>query len=593
MQDHGIAFGDHIKSEKMHRRYKEGNYRYHMRGFFLLVFLCLGIGVLFIKVFSLQLVHGAYYRDLADSNRMRTRVIHAPRGVIFDRNKIPLVFNIPGFRQVSKDTSKIISREESLALLAKGATNLEIDSLRQYPLHDATAHVLGYIGQISKDELQRDEYSTYQARDYLGKAGVEQSYESMLRGTNGKQLIEIDAMGKPTRTLGQTDPIPGQDITITLDSKLQAAAYEAMRTVKKGALIVSTPDGQILSLISKPSYDPNLFTMDESYKVASDSSYQKLSQVLLDGDTHPLLNRAIAGTYPPGSTFKIVTAASGLQNKIIDEKYTIVDTGVLTVGTFSYANWFYIEYGRKEEGEIDVRRALARSNDIYFYKLAEKIGPAKLAEMSLKMGAGAVTGIDLYGEAKGIIPTETWKKAVIKEPWYLGDTFHYGIGQGFVLTTPLQVNTWTQVVANGGTLYEPRLLQAKKDSIKAKNILDEKTLGLIREGMIEACSPKGVAWPLFEFKVKNTNLKIDNKDIFAVEGASGSAEMRKVSIACKTGTAQHGGEQTLPHAWITLFAPANKPEIVVTVLNESSGEGSNEAAPVAKKILEAWFGEKK
>jgi penicillin-binding protein 2 len=230
----------------------------------------------------------------------------------------------------------------------------------------------------------------------------------------------------------------------------------------------------------------------------------------------------------------------------------------------------------------------------------------KLSETAKKFGLGEKLGIDLGGEEAGLVPTTQWKKDTLKEDWYLGDTYHYGIGQGFLLTTPLQVNSWTQVIANGGTLYQPRLLKnspkwtsqvtgqylaAQKPIIKSQNLLSEKNINLIRQGMIDACSTGGVAWPLFDFKVKNANLKIDGKNFLNV--ASSSADMRKVTLACKTGTAEHGSATTLPHAWITLFAPAYNPEIVVTVLVESGGEGSNVAAPIAKTILEEYFGNKK
>jgi len=198
----------------------------------------------------------------------------------------------------------------------------------------------------------------------------------------------------------------------------------------------------------------------------------------------------------------------------------------------------------------------------------------------------------LLGEEKGIVPTEDWKKKVIGEQWYLGDTYHYGIGQGFLLVTPLQVNAWTQVIANGGDLYTPHLLKSSKFKVQSSKLLSEKNLSLIRQGMVESCEPGGVAWPLFKLKIKNEKLKIDGRNFLTALESSTSGDLkdyREISIACKTGTAQHGGEETLPHAWITLFAPAYDPQIVVTVLSESSGEGSNVAAPVAKKILEEWF----
>ncbi len=594
---HGILFGENIKTEKIKRfHYEEGGSPLQSRGFLLPITLFVIVVLLLIKLFSLQLLHGKDYRVLADSNRTRTQTIHAPRGVIFDRNGTPLVFNMPGFLQTTRDASgKVVksthlSKDEALALIAKGAPGIEVASLRQYPYKEAMSHVLGYIGQISEDEIKTPEFANYLPNDWIGKSGIEREYEHVLKGVDGKRLIEVDALGKPVRLLGQTDPVAGENLTLTIDDKLQEAAYQATSDMKKGAVVVSTPDGQILAMVSRPSFDPNLFTLDETYKVASDSAYPTVESMLLDGNNQPLLNRAIGGTYPPGSTFKLVVAAAGLQSKTIDDSYQVTDTGILKIGNFSFANWYYTEYGRTEPGELDVKRALARSNDIFFYKLAEKIGVDKLSSIADRFGLGGKLGIDLEGEQKGLVPTKEWKKQTLKEDWYLGDTYHYGIGQGYLLTTPLQVNSWTQVIANGGTLYKPRLLLNQEATVKDKELLSKDNLSLIRQGMIEACSTGGVAWPLFDFKVKNAKLAIDGKDI--TQAASSSADMRHVSVACKTGTAEHGGADTLPHAWITLFAPAYHPQIVVTVLSESSGEGSNVAAPIAKKILEAYFSSK-
>ncbi len=598
----GHAFADHIKSEKMVRRhYSDAEHiDRNMRSRFLLLFVLFAFGILLFRLTSLQLFLGNYYRTLSDSNRIRTKIIYSPRGVIFDRNGIPLVFNKPGYREIEKEKTTLLRQEPALSRLALGAKNIEIDSLREYPYKDAFSHVLGFVGQVSKEELASKEFKDYNLTDWIGKTGVERRYEDVLSGINGKQLIEVDVMGKFVRTLGQTDPIPGQDITLTIDSKLQNAAYAAMHDVKKGAVVAATPNGAILAMVSKPTFDPNLFTLDATYK-ASTSGYQNISQILRDNDNQPLINRAVAGTYPPGSTFKLITAAAGLENKLINKDFIIKDTGVIKIGEFSFSNWYYTQYG-KTDGDVNIVKAISRSNDIFFYKLAEMVNVDRLSQTAGKFGIGQKLGVDLQGEQEGVLPTKDWKQKTIGELWYLGDTFIYGIGQGYLLTTPLQVNAFTQVIANGGTLYQPELIKNQKSKIKNQKFLSDETVSLIREGMMQSCSPGGVAYPFFEFRVRNSEFrpkddqplaeKIDGKNILADPSAStsgGLKDSRKVVVACKTGTAQHGGEKTLPHAWITLFAPAYNPEIVVTVLSESSGEGSSVAAPIAKKILEAWF----
>ncbi|EKD64908.1 MAG: Peptidoglycan glycosyltransferase [uncultured bacterium] len=544
--------------------------------------------ILIFRLLYLQIVEGSYYRSLSDENRTRTSTIYASRGVIFDRNGKALVFNVPGFREIVNGKTRVLDNTEALSLIAAGKENLEIDSLRSYPYKDVFAHVLGYIGQISEEELKKKEFSDYNMGDLIGKAGIEQRYDSLLKGIDGKVLTEVDSVGKTVRKLGQTDPVPGENITLTLDANLQGAVYLAMKDVEKGVAIVTTSDGEILSILSKPSFDPNLFTLGDNYKTASDSAYRDVYEILLDSDSEPLLNRATQGLYPPGSTFKLVVAASALENGIIDENFKVEDTGILIVGEFSFANWYFTQYGGKD-GQVDLVKGISRSNDIFFYKIAERVGVEKISSMAEKFGLGKPTGIDLEGEQKGLVPSPSWKEKVIGEKWYLGDTYHYGIGQGFLLTTPLQVNVWTQVIANGGSLYQQHLLRSSKLEVKTKKFLDDKTVNLIRQGMIESCAPGGVAWPLFEFRIKNSELRIDGDNFKGVPEASGSADVRQVSIACKTGTAETGGEDTMPHSWITLFAPAYDPEIVVTVLAENSGEGSNVAAPIAKEILEYYF----
>lgn len=587
----GLAFSEfvHHTSHEKRRHYQMPDDDQRLRGYILFFSFLVMILFLLIRAVDLTLIQGDRYKALADNNRVRTTIIHAPRGVIFDRYGKPLVFNTPGFRQIDGEKVTVLKKDDALEKMIQGQKNIEIDSLRQYPLKEAMTHVIGYVGQITKEELQR--YPSYNGADFIGKEGIEQSYEATLKGIDGKRLIEVDAMGKPMRVLGSTDPIAGKDITTTIDADVQEAAYAAMSNMKKGSVIVSTPQGQILALVSKPSFDPNLFTMGNEYKTGTSSGYQKIADVLLDSENQPLLNRSIAGTYPPGSTFKLVTAVAALEMKKIDRNYSIEDTGVLKVGEFSFGNWYFLQHGKKD-GQVNVIKAISRSNDIFFYQIASLIGVDSLSEVARQFGVGQVLGIDLIGEAKGIAPTRAWKEKVMKEQWYLGDTYHYGIGQGYLLTTPLQVNVFTQAIANGGSIYRPRLVEKNEDPIIAKVPITDEALSLVREGMKQSCSPGGVAWPLYNFTVVNEKLKIDGKNFLEAPAASGSARnaaRRIVTVACKTGTAQHGDEDTLPHAWITLFAPADNPQIVVTVLNESSGEGSSEAGPIAKKVLEEWF----
>lgn len=591
----GPIFGESISTGKIKRRNYEDKEKPRGLRFYLVPVVIISV-VFFIilRLFFLQIVQGSYFRMLSDGNRIKTIYIHAPRGIIFDRNGKPLVYNVPGFRETVDGKTKLVSQEEAIELIAKGNKSLEIDSLRQYPDKEASAHLLGYLGQISEDELKRAEFAGYQAGEVIGKIGIERQYENFLKGVDGKQLAEVDSQGKIIRKLGETDATAGRNITLTVDSDLQKKAYETLKKVKRGAVVVSTPKGEILAMVSVPSFDPNLFTLGSSYKTATDSAYPTIESLFTDPEAQPFLNRPITGLYPPGSTFKIITAAAGLEDKVIDKNYIVKDTGIVRIGEFSFANWYYTNNGGMD-GDVNVVKGLKRSNDIFFYKLAEKIGIEKLSGMAKKFGIDKGLGIDLDGEARGVVPTDAWKRKNIGEQWYLGDTYHMGIGQGYLLATPLEVNSWAQTIAANGTLYKPHILKDLGHEVIKGNLLNDSTIKLVRQGMIEACAPTGTAYPLFNFKVKNKDLVIDGRNILEVKESSVSGnfkEYREIPVACKTGTAQHGGEETLPHAWITLFAPAYDPEIVITVLAEESGEGSQIAGPIAKEILTEWFSKK-
>ncbi|HVZ66997.1 MAG TPA: penicillin-binding protein 2 [Patescibacteria group bacterium] len=586
----GPAFYDYLSQEKTTRRGGGGNSFVmsgivHLFPFFILILL---FSILAARLFYVQVLRAGYYKDLSDSNRTRTEIVEAPRGIIYDRHNRPLVANSATFSIKKDGKEKEISQEEALKIMSD---NGKVDSAvrRDYLYKSAFAHVLGYVGNLSEDESNMPDFKDYGLNDSVGKIGLEKEYESLLHGQNGKKLYEVDAQGNYMRELGTHDPIPGQSINTTLDLDVQLAAKEAMKNVDKGAVVVSdVNDGGIMALYSKPSFDPNLFTHTGSKVYKPDGDYTSPVQVVMDSDKRPLLDRAIGGAYPPGSTFKLVAATAALEKGSIKKDTIIEDTGILKVGNFSFGNWYFLQYGRKE-GPLDIVGAIKRSNDIFFYKSAESTGVDNISAWAKKFGMGERLGIDLPGELSGTVPTVEWKEKTIGEQWYLGDTYNYGIGQGYLLATPLQVNMMTDVFANRGTLYKPHLVQGQTKVLK-KDFIKKENMDLVTQGMEEACETGGVAWPLFDFKVKNPKLKIDNTDYF--KDASAGADMVRVKMGCKTGTAETGDKDTNPHAWITVFAPFNKPEVAVTVLVENGGEGSSIAGPVARDVLKAYFEKK-
>lgn len=597
----GVAFSDFVEHDSFSFYNKKPRSSFQSFSIFALVpaflLICLFL-ILLLRLFYVQVVQGSYYKGLSDDNRTRTSVIPAPRGIIFDRNGKPLVRNVPVFETLDHNGhAKIITRDMALTLLNQGKQVFDTVS-RNYLYNSAFAHVLGYTGQISENQINQPEFADYTISDFVGKMGLEAQYESLLHGKNGKTLFEVNAQGLKTRQLGSQDPVPGVNINTTLDVNVQMAAQTAMKDVKKGAVVVSDPrDGAILGLYSKPSFDTNIFTHAASYVPVGD--YKSITSVLMDTDNQPLLDRTISGAYPPGSTFKLVTAAAALSTGAIKPDTLFDDTGMLKVGGSSFGNWYFLQYGRTE-GNINVVTAIKRSNDIFFYHAADVTGVDTISNWARKLGAGHTLGIDLPGEVSGTVPTEEWKKKQVGEQWYTGDTFNYGIGQGYLLTTPLQVNSWTDVFANGGTLYQPHLLIGQVKKLR-ENVVKKEYVDLIRIGMNEACSTGGVAWPLFNFEVRNSKLPIDNLDYTLDASASGlltssnSASLHpqdnavRIQLGCKTGTAEVGGKDTNPEAWITVFAPFHNPEVSVTVLVENGGEGSSVAGPIARDILKSYF----
>ncbi|MCX6724560.1 MAG: penicillin-binding transpeptidase domain-containing protein [Candidatus Shapirobacteria bacterium] len=514
----------------------------------------IGFLVLVGRLFELQIIFGNKNWALAEGNRIKREILPAPRGMIYDRHSKELVRNVPIYRKLRSPQGGIpselnngewiiISREEALGMEARGETeNLRMDIGRDYLYGEALAHVLGYLGEANENEVKSGKFK---AGDLVGRTGVEEQYDTLLRGQDGGEVYEVDTQGNKVREIGKIEPIPGKSLSLSIDAEISKIAYGALEK-KPGTVVATEPGtGQILVLVSSPSFNPN-----------------DITQQILSDPALPFFNRAIGGVYPPGSTFKVVTAVAGLEEGKIDENTTWTDTGEIRVGDYSYKNWYFTQYG-KTEGTINLVRAIKRSTDTFFYKVGEWVGPKKLSQWALAFGLGQKTGIDLPGEVGGLVPSPEWKEKT-GDRWFLGNTYHFAIGQGDLLATPLQINMMTEVIASNGQLCSPKV--EKTDGQRGKACQDLKlkqmTINLVKEGMKGVCSPGGTAFPFFGFQPQ---------------------------VACKSGTAEFVNAEGKTHAWLTSFAPVDNPEIVATALLEGGGEGSYVAAPVVKKVMEAWF----
>lgn len=456
--------------------------------------------VLLTKMFEVQIIKGEYYRNLSEENRIKHVPIYAARGKILARGG-----------EVLTGTSEF-------------------------------AHLVGYLAKPNEKEVGTVNPNCPEKgpRGYdilVGRTGLQEQYECQLLGIDGEELLEVNTKGEKIRSLGRREPIPGIDVKTTIDYNLQLETARQMEG-KKGAAIISDPKGQILALYSGPSFDP-----------------QKISESLNNPDL-PFFNRVISGTFHPGSVFKPLVALAALEEKKIDKNFTYTDLGFIKVNDFTYNNWYFTGYGGTE-GNIDLPRALARSTDTFFYKIGEMVGPNKIASWSQKFGLDKKTGIDLPGEKAGLIPT-------IKEPWYLGNTYHMAIGQGDVSLTPIEVNTYIAAIANNGILCTPHLISQNSECRDLK--IKKQNLDLVKEGMKEACTEGGTAYTFFDFAEKHGDIQ----------------------VACKTGTAEVGTDG-IPHAWFTLMAPLDNPQIIVTILIERGGQGSAIAGPIVRKIMDFYF----
>lgn len=561
----GQIFGESITSGKKRpfRQFEEVADDFKSRLFFFQTILVILVGIIIVQLVRLTVIQGSYYSRLALGNRIKENLYPAPRGVILDRRGEVIVRNKPGFTTVvdcgEKKCYQKITHDEALKLEAKGVvTTSALGVSREYSDPQAFSHILGITGNVSPEEIDKNHCGKkLNYEDVLGRSGVEKAFDCLLQGISGKTLLEVDALGNPVKTLSKKDPLPGKSLTLSIDKKLQLKAKELLAD-KKGVIIAHIPQtGEILVLYSSPSYDLSKFV--QGY---SQTEYNRL----VNDPVKPLFNRAIAGIYPPGSTFKPVIASAALEEKIIDQNTEIEDTGVINVGSYSYSNWYFTQYGGKE-GLVNVVKALTRSNDIFFYKVGEMLGINKIAAWASKFKFGQKLGIEIDGEETGIVPDEKWKEKTKGEQWFLGDTYHVAIGQGNLLTTPLQIAFAFGAFANNGIICRPTLLKTTACSKITDKLVSAKNLNLIKEGLIGVCQQGGTAYPFFGFKVGE----------------------REIKVACKTGTAEFGDPQNKTHAWFTAFAPLDNPQLAVTVLVEEGGEGSGVAAPIAKTIFEEWF----
>lgn len=575
--------------------------------------------VLSLRLLYLQIVKGDEYQLRSENNSVRLRKIKPIRGLIMDTNRQVIVDNQPSFDLIyvpnrSGGVGKIAERvatiyerqglslatdslpsgrvqpfvpirlekninREKLAIAETHALDLpgvsvEVVPIRKYLAGEMLAHVIGYTGEVSQDELEKNDMEDLSIGDTVGKYGVEKYLDAYLGGKSGAEQVEVNVVGKVVKALGRVEPVPGYNILLTVDAKIQEVAWEAVGG-RPGAVVVMDPrDGAILAVVSSPSFDPNLFNSGISAK-----EWEKLSK----NPFHPMEDRAVSGQYPPGSTYKIVAAAAALEEGLVKP-----DTKFFCNGSFELGNRSYRCWQKHGHGWVDLHRAIVQSCDVYFYNLGKMLGVDRIAQYAQRFGFGRPTGIDLPREKSGLVPTREWKQKRFKEPWQLGETIPVSIGQGFNLVTPLQLALAYSALANGGTLYRPRI-------IKQIETADGR---IVQSFPAEKKSDLGFA--------PETIARI-NAGLWGVVneggGTGGALRRPEADVAGKTGTAQVIGlpsEEKLrmrkvisakfrDHALFACFAPAKKPEIVVAVILENAGHGGSAAAPVARKIVDAYF----
>ncbi|MBW1964878.1 MAG: penicillin-binding protein 2 [Deltaproteobacteria bacterium] len=580
----------------------------------LIMFLCL---VTFCaRLWHLQIVQGEDFRQQSERNRIRSVRLQPPRGKILDRTGRLLAgvkpcFNVCLVKEDVRDMEALLAKLSPLLgeteaeirtrlgseqkgpkyvpiVIKRGAewetlsriesrlfslpgVFIEVTPIREYPYGSIAPHLLGYLGEISRKDIEEKRYKGARSGDLVGKYGIEERFENDLAGVKGQRRLEVDAEGRLVRVIDEKPPIPGKDLYLSIDLELQQASEEAMKEYV-GALVALDPQtGRILALVSSPAFDPDAFATGID---------NKEWEALNDPVSRPLQNKALQGRYAPASTLKIVVAAAALQEGIVTRNTSFECTSRFRLGKSSFRCWDW-----RGHGQTNLYKALVESCDIYFYQVGLKLKNEKIVKYANAFGLGSKTGIDLPNESPGFIATPDWKLKKYNEPWQEGETLITAIGQGFTLVTPLQMACLTSAVANGGTLYSPVYL--------------EKLTG--PDGHIFASfesDPKG------KLPISESNLRIIKRALVGAvndEKATGNkCKLPDVLVAGKTGTAQVIGQakrrqdkkldwKYRDHAWFVAYAPADKPELAVAVLCEHAGHGGSVAAPIARKVFEKWF----
>lgn len=613
-----------MRSRSELRNYQHEQYYFRIRLAVAAVFVLVCFCILASRLFFLQMTKYDHYHTLAENNRISLVPIVPNRGLILDRNGVVLAHNffvytleitpskVENVEKTIDELSKLVEvssldrkrfkklRAESHAFesvplrthlneteAAKFAVNrfrfpgVEIKSrlFRHYPQKDLGSHLVGYIGRINDKDLEHlkksEDAANYKGSDHIGKSGLEQYYERYLHGVTGFRQVEIDADGHAVRVLSSTAPIPGDNLVLSIDSKLQSIAEQAFGT-HRGALVAINPsNGEILSYVSKPSFDPNLFVdgIDTENWKALNESIDK-----------PLINRPMRGIYPPGSTFKPFVALAGLEAGKRAPPFSISDPGYFTLPGSSHR---YRDWKPGGHGNVDVVRAITISCDIFFYGLAQDLGIKALTDFVRHFGFGQKTGIDLDGELEGLLPTPEWKARRFKQKWYPGETVIVGIGQGYTLVTPLQLAHATATLANNGVAMRPHLVSSIQDArtgvstavpIKRSDAIPLKAenVALIRQGMAGVTKPGGTA------------AAIGNNSSYNIAAKTGTAQVVGIKQNEKYNESKLN-ERHLDHALFIAYAPAEDPKIAVAIIVENGRHGGSTAGPIARKVMDYYL----